>query len=86
MLNNLDIKSLSFSKENLDFCKIQKYNEIKWEDYGLTGTDYEFYLTKDVHDKSRYLLSAFCHTSQELEEANKALSNYQKFLAGRITN
>lgn len=86
LLNNLDIYSLSFSKENLDLCKIQKYNEIKWEDYGLTGTDYEFYLTKDVHDKSRYLLCAFCHTSQEFEEANKALSNYKKFLAGRITN
>ena len=86
LLNNLDIYSLSFSKENLDLCKIQKYNEIKWEDYGLTGTDYEFYLTKDVHDKSRYLINAFCHTPEEYEEARMALSRYKKFIAKQITS
>lgn len=84
LLNNLDIYSLSFSKENLDLCKIQKYNEIKWENYGLTGTDYEFYLTIDVDDKSRYLIDAFCHTPEEYEEAKKALSKYKKFVAERI--
>lgn len=84
LLNNLDIYSLSFSKENLDLCKIQKYNEIKWENYGLTGTDYEFYLTRDVDDKSRYLIDAFCHTPEEYEEAKKALSKYKKFVAERI--
>jgi hypothetical protein len=86
LLNNLDTQSLSFSKDNLEVCKIQKYSDVKWSKYGLTGTDYEFYLTKDVHDKSRYLLSAFCHTPQEYEEANKALSNYKKFLTKRIIN
>jgi hypothetical protein len=30
--------------------------------------------------------SAFCHTSQEYEEAKTALSNYKKFLAKRITS
>ena len=84
LLNNLDIYSLSFSKENLDLCKIQKYNEIKWENYGLTGTDYEFYLTRDADDKSRYLIDAFCHTPEEYEEAKKALSKYKKFVAERI--
>ena len=86
ILNNLDVHSLSFSKENFDLCKIQKYNEIKWEDYGLTGTDYEFYLTNDTHDNSRYLTSAFCHTTQEYELANAALNRYKRFLAERITS
>lgn len=84
LLNNLDMHSLSFSKDNLEVCKIQTHNDVQWSEYGLTGTDYEFYLTKDVHDKSKYLLSAFCHTPQEYEEASKALSNYKKFLAERI--
>ena len=86
LLNNLDIHSLSFSKENLDLCKIQVRNEIKWDEYGLTGTDYEFYLTNDVHDKSRYLLSAFCRSAEEYEKAQKALHRSKKFLADCIAS
>lgn len=84
LLNNLDIHGLSFSKENLDLCKIQVQNEIKWDEYGLTGTDYEFYLTNDVHDKSRYLLSAFCRSAEEYDTAQKALHRCKKFLTNRI--
>lgn len=84
LLNNLDITSLSFSRENYEVYKIQKHSDIKWGDYGLTGTDYEFYLTRDVDDKSRYLIDAFCHTPEEYEEAKKALSKYKKFVAERI--
>jgi hypothetical protein len=84
LLNNLDINSLSFSRENCEVCKIQKRSDIKWDNYGLTGTDYEFYLTKDAHDKSKYLINAFCHTSQEYEEANQTLNVFEKFTANRI--
>lgn len=84
LLNNLDIHGLSFSKENLDLCKIQKRKDVKWDEYGLTGTDYEFYLTNDVHDKSRYLLSAFCRSAEEYDTAQKALHRCKKFLTNRI--
>lgn len=85
LLNNIDKESLSISKElNTVLPNIRP---VGWAGkYGLTGKDYEFYLTNDVHDKSSYQLSAFCHTPQEFEEANTALSNYKKFLAGRIAN
>lgn len=86
LLNNLDTHGLSFSKDNLEACQIQKHSDIKWDELGLTGTDYEFYLTKEAQDKSRYLLSAFCHNSKEYNDANMALSNYKRFLAERITN
>jgi len=84
LLNNLDITSLSFSRENYEVYKIQKHSDIKWGDYGLTGTDYEFYLTIDMHDKSKYLINAFCHTPQEYEEANQTLNVFKKFIANRI--
>ena len=84
LLNNLDITSLSFSRENYEVYKIQKHSDIKWGDYGLTGTDYEFYLTTDMHDKSKYLINAFCHTPQEYEEANQTLNVFKKFIANRI--
>lgn len=84
LLNNLDIHGLSFSKENLDLCKIQKRKDVKWDEYGLTGTDYEFYLTNDVYDKSRYLLSAFCRSAEEYDTAQKALHRCKKFLTNRI--
>lgn len=84
LLNNLDIQSLSFSQENLNLCKIEFHDQIKWKECDLTGTDYEFYLTSDVHDKTRYLIDAFCHTPEEYEEAKKALSKYKKFIAERI--
>ena len=86
LLNNLDIHGLSFSKENLDLCKIQVRNEIKWDEYGLTGTDYEFYLTNDVHDKSRYLLSAFCRSKEEYEKAQESIRRCKKFLISRIAS
>lgn len=84
LLNNLDIHSLSLSKENLDLCKIRRRSEIKWDEYGLTGTDYEFYLTNDVHDKSRYLLSAFCRSKEEYENAQEAIRRCKKFLISRV--
>lgn len=84
LLNNLDITSLSFSRENYEVYKIQKHSDINWGDYGLTGTDYEFYLTKDMHDKSKYLINAFCHTHQEYEEVNQTLNVFKKFIANRI--
>ena len=84
LLNNLDITSLSFSKENYEVYKIQKHSDINWGDYGLTGTDYEFYLTKDMHDKSKYLINAFCHTHQEYEETNQTLNVFKQFIANRI--
>lgn len=80
LLNNLDVYSLSLSKENLNLCKVQKQQEIQWEDYGLTGTDYEFYLTTDKQDKSKYLISAFCHTSKEYEDAQTSIKNYKKLM------
>lgn len=86
LLNNLDIQSLSFSQENLNLCKIEFHDQIKWKECDLTGTDYEFYLTSDVHDKSRYLIDAFCHTPEEYEEARMALSRYKKFIAKQITS
>lgn len=85
LLNNIDKESLSISKD-LNVI-IPNVRPVGWAgEYGITGKDYEFYLTKDAHDESRYLLSAFCHTSQEYEEAKTALSNYKKFLAKRITS
>ena len=86
LLNNLDIHSLSFSKENLNLCKIKRPEEIKWDEYGLTGTDYEFYLTNDVHDKSRYLLSAFCRSKEEYEKAQESIRRCKKFLIRRIAS
>ena len=86
LLNNLHIHSLSFSKENLNLCKIKRPEEIKWGQYGLTGTDYEFYLTNDIHDNSRYLLSAFCRSKEEYEKAQESIRRCKKFLISRIAS
>lgn len=80
LLNNIDKESLSISKEFNTY--LPNPRPIGWAGkYGITGKDYEFYLSDDMHDKTKYLLSAFCHTPQEFEDASRALCNFKNFWA-----
>ncbi len=80
LLKNLREDLLACSKEN---------NKVL-VDHGLTikdiekekfiGTDYEFYLTSEPDDKTKYHISAFYNTFQEQAEARALVNRWNSFL------
>lgn len=80
MLKNLREDLLVCSKENLRVLSKAgvSLTQVKLDEY--TGTDYEFFLTAKHGDKTKYHISAFYNTMQDLANAEKLVNNWQQYL------
>ena len=84
LLNNLDKYSLSLSKEYWSMLNIDPRTNNSWyKSDGLTGRDYEFYLTEDEKDQGKYNIRAFGCKEEELKEARLAIQKYRGMLKSR---
>lgn len=84
LFNNLDRYGLSFSKDYQDMAHINGKKKEDWyTKYGLSGRDYEFYLTENENDPMRYNIHAFGHRDEELAAARISLGNFRHMLEER---
>lgn len=84
LLNNIDKYSLALSKEYWSILNIDPRTNHSWyKSEGLTGRDYEFYLTEEENGRSKYNIHAFGHKEEELAAARLAIRNFQSMLKSR---
>lgn len=80
MLNNIRKDLLTCSKENRE--KIAQMgltaNDLKAK--GFSGTDYEFFLTSEWGNKTKYHLSAFYKSVKKQEEGRKLVADWNNYL------
>ena len=77
LLNNLDIHYLSLSKEYQNDAHVDIKKSDDWyTKFGLSGRDYEYYLTESDNDLMRYNVRAFGHRDDEIAAAKNALRNF----------
>lgn len=77
LLNNLDRESLAISKEYASKFKIIRL-EGWGKQYCLTGRDFEYYLTCEKDDDTKYYISAFGIREKELNRTRKSIECYEK--------
>ena len=84
MLNNLDKFGLSLSKENMELIQLgTKEGDIWSKNAGLTGGDYEFYLTEEENNPTKYNIRAFGYREDELAAARQDIRKYNEMLKAR---
>ena len=83
MLKNLREDLLECCRENKDALgKIGLTpTQVKKDDY--SGTDYEFFLTTERGDKTKYHISAFFNTNKELADAASLVNDWNTYLEGK---
>ena len=83
MLDNLDKYNLAVSREfksSLGFNPMDAKSKSWMKDFGLTGTDYEYYLTEQDGDIAKYQINAFGRGERELKNAKQSLAYYKKMI------
>ncbi len=84
LLNNLDIHYLSLSKEYQNDAHVDIKKSDDWyTKFGLSGRDYEYYLTESDNDLMRYNVRAFGHRDDEIAAAKNALRNFERMMEER---
>lgn len=86
MLDNLDKYQLAASREfksSLGFDPIAENSNSWMRNLGLTGTDYEYFLTEQEGDMARYHISAFGRGEREVQNAKQSLEFYKKMIEER---
>ena len=75
LLNNIDKESLSISKE-YEAILINFRSEGWHIQYGITGKDYEYFLTEEKDNPQKYNVRAFGIHDKEIESAKKAIEKF----------
>lgn len=84
MLKNIREDLLACSRENLEIFNKAGLNREMVKVEGYSGTDYEFYITAERNDKTKYHVSAFFNTPQSQNEAIKRIEEWNCYLRDRI--
>lgn len=79
LLNNIRTYYLPVSKEFEDYLENGGLAKKDVRQAGFTCSDFEFYLTDDVNDKTKYHLSAF-YTEQEVKVGEEHLNKWKAFV------
>ena len=80
LLNNLREDLLGCSKENRKELSKICLSPDQVKNDGYSGTDYEFFLTAEHGDKTKYHISAFFNTNKELADAEKKINDWNNYL------
>lgn len=85
LLNNIDIESLAFSEEYQEALGFNPENEDRdwYKQYGISGTDYEFYLTEEENNPTKYNIRAFGYREEELAAAREDIRKYNEMLKAK---
>jgi len=82
MLNNLNESLLILSQENRNICQIpdDAAPDEFLQEKGLSGTDYEFYITIGGEDKDGYNINAFCTNEEERERLKNLIRRKNEYI------
>lgn len=83
LLDNIDRWHLVPSREYKVMLGVNpslKENRDWFIEHGLTGTDYEYYLTEDANDLSKYNIKAFGCGQEAMENSRQYITNLQSAL------
>lgn len=83
LLNNIRTYFLPVSKEFENYLENGGLAKKDVRQAGFTCSDFEFYLTDDVNDKTKYHLSAF-YTEQEVKVGEEHLNKWKAFVNKNI--
>lgn len=85
LLNNIDAESLAFSKEYQNALDFDSRNEDRgWgARYGISGTDFEYYLTEEDNNPSKYNIRAFGLREEDIAMHKQVLRNFEQMLRER---
>lgn len=83
MLNNIREDLLTLCKENMGKIVQLGLTVDDLKAKGFSGTDYEFFLTTEWGDKTKYHLSAFYKSVQKQEEGRKLVTDWNNYLEER---
>lgn len=79
LLSNLRPELLTLTSENESLIKSLGQNSKDLSRNGFSGRDFEFYLTDDVEDTSKYQLSAFWQ-KEDIENGKSLLSSWRGYI------
>lgn len=79
LLNNLRPNLLSITSENYVYLQSLGSNAQQKTRKGVSGTDYEMYLTDSNDDPSKYYLGAF-YTEEEMPAGKELLNQWHQFI------
>ena len=82
LLNNIRKDLLPMSFEYNNYLKRVGLTNNDLYDAGFSVGDFEFYLTDDENDNTRYYLSAF-YTNKEMEQGKKMLNRWRQFVKSK---
>ena len=82
LLNNIRKDLLPMSFEYNNYLKRVGLTNNDLYDAGFSVGDFEFYLTDDENDNTRYYLSAF-YTNKEMEQGKKMLNCWRQFVKSK---
>lgn len=83
LLNNIRKDLLTLSKENMDKINQLGLTVDDLKAKGFSGTDYEFFLTSEWGDKTKYHLSAFYKSVQKQKEGRKLVEDWNNYFEER---
>jgi hypothetical protein len=88
LLNNIDTESLAFSKEYQEALGFDPEHEDRewYTQYGISGTDYEFYLTEEDNNPTKYNICAFGLREEEITMNKQLLRNFAQMVRDRKSN
>lgn len=84
MLKNIREDLLACSRENLELFNKAGLNREMVKIEGYSGTDYEFFITSEQNDKTKYHVSAFFNTPQSQNEATQRIDEWKRYLEKEI--
>ena len=82
LLNNIRKDLLPMSFEYNNYLKRVGLTNNDLHEAGFSVGDFEFYLTDDENDNTRYYLSAF-YTNKEMEQGKKMLNRWRQFVKSK---
>ena len=83
MLKNLRKDLLSCCKENQEILKALGISDADIQENGFSGTDFEFFLTTELGDKTKYHIKAFTKSFQGQAETRALVNSWNSFLESK---
>lgn len=81
ILNNMDRFSLSMSKEYIEKISGAAVDQSKMiQDFNITGRDFEYYLTEEKNDVTKYHIDAFGLQEEDREMSKLAIRQFQVYM------
>lgn len=82
LLNNIRTWLLPMSLEYFVFLKVKGIDKLDLKESGFSVGDFEYYLTDDRNDMSKYYIGAF-YTKNEIKAGQALLEKWRKIIASK---